>query len=567
MIGNFVHIQYCFEYLVGQIPMSLLLYAHIPTALIALVFGVFVAYKNRTLAGFSLFAVCAGFAAWCFLSLISWFAFLGDGSMMLAWGLTDFVALLFFIFTYYFLYSFTTKKDLPLWQKVFGLLLLLPTAVWTFLGINLPAFDANVCEAIESESTFIMLYPYYVEAGVLLAVLGLIIWQFTKTSGSTKRETLLAGTGVLLFLGFFFSSTLGTTILVSDTAIEYAYNYEIYGLFGMPVLLVFLGILITKYKAFDLKVVGAQMLVLALVALIGSQYFFTTTATTTVLISVTLLLSLIGGYFLVQSVKKEVKQREQLEELTEKLEVANEHLKVLDKMKSEFVSIASHQLRSPITAIRGYVSMLLEGSYGKFPEKGQEVLERIGESSKFMAASIEDYLNVSRIEAGNMKYELSDFNLKEQAEKVTDELRASALKKGLVLVFRSDVTGSAMVNADIGKTRQVISNFIDNAIKYTPQGTVTVVAHDDPTKKKMWVTISDTGIGMSKETLGEVFDKFIRAKNANQINVTGTGLGLYVAKKMAAGMGGKVWAESEGEGKGSQFHIEFAELAGTTKPM
>jgi signal transduction histidine kinase len=285
-----------------------------------------------------------------------------------------------------------------------------------------------------------------------------------------------------------------------------------------------------------------------------------------VIISVTLLGTLIGGYFLVRSVKREVEQREQIEKLATNLEKANERLKELDKMKSEFVSIASHQLRSPITAIRGYVSMLVEGSYGKFPDKAQEVLERIGESSKFMATSIEDYLNVSRIEAGNMKYELSDFNLKEQAEKVSDELRQVAMKKGLVLVFRSGVSGSGMVHADIGKVRQVIMNFIDNSIKYTPKGTVTVVAHDDPKQKKMWITISDTGIGMSKETLSEVFDKFVRAKNANQVNVTGTGLGLFVAKKMATGMGGKVWAESEGDGKGSQFHIEFPELPGKANP-
>ena len=226
-------------------------------------------------------------------------------------------------------------------------------------------------------------------------------------------------------------------------------------------------------------------------------------------------------------------------------------------MKSEFVSIASHQLRSPITSIRGYASMLAEGSYGKLPDKAKEVFEKIMESSAYMVRSIEDYLNVSRIEAGNMKYELSDFNMKDLASKVVDEMRQVAMKKGLVMVFRSDCTGSAMVNADIGKTRQVIMNIIDNSMKYTPKGTITVVAHDDPKKKKMYVTVQDTGVGMSKETIGEVFEKFIRAKNANEINVTGTGLGLFVAKKMITEMKGKVWAESEGEGKGSSFHIEL----------
>jgi signal transduction histidine kinase len=128
--------------------------------------------------------------------------------------------------------------------------------------------------------------------------------------------------------------------------------------------------------------------------------------------------------------------------LTEQLAKANDRLKILDKMKSEFVSIASHQLRSPLTSIRGYASMLAEGSYGKLPEKAQEAANNIAESSKFMAMSIEDYLNVSRIEAGNMKYELSDFNLKDVAEKVVDEMRPTAMKKGLVMVFRSDCSGS-----------------------------------------------------------------------------------------------------------------------------
>jgi signal transduction histidine kinase len=174
-----------------------------------------------------------------------------------------------------------------------------------------------------------------------------------------------------------------------------------------------------------------------------------------------------------------------------------------------------------------------------------------------MAMSIEDYLNVSRIEAGNMKYEMSDFNLKDLAEKIVDEMRPAGLKKGLVMVFRSDCDGGCNIHADIGKTRQIIMNLIDNSMKYTPKGAITVVAHDDVKNKKIRVSIQDTGVGMSKETLEEVFDKFVRAKNANQVNVTGTGLGLFVAKKMTNEMKGKVWAESEGEGKGSTFHLEF----------
>ena len=131
------------------------------------------------------------------------------------------------------------------------------------------------------------------------------------------------------------------------------------------------------------------------------------------------------------------------------------------------------------------------------------------------------------------------------------------------MVFRSDIDGSGMVHADIGKVRQVIMNLIDNSMKYTKEGSITVLAHDDIKKKTVTVTIQDTGIGMDKETLEEVFEKFIRAKNANEVNVTGTGLGLFVAKKMVDQMGGRVWAESDGEGKGSTFHLEFKAVTGT----
>ena len=246
-----------------------------------------------------------------------------------------------------------------------------------------------------------------------------------------------------------------------------------------------------------------------------------------------------------------------LKESAAMLAQADEKLKVLDKMKSEFVSIASHQLRSPLTAIRGYTSMLLEGSFGALSKKSTEAVERIAESSRFMALSIEDYLNVSRIEAGNMCYEMSDFNLAEETEKLVDDMRPTAVKKGLVLMYRSDCDGSCVVNADIGKMRQVIQNLVDNAMKYTPKGSIDVIAHNDVATKKMRITVQDAGVRMDATALEDVFDKFVRAKNANNINTTGTGLGLFVAKKMVEEMGGAIAVTSEGEGKGSAFTVEM----------
>ena len=325
----------------------------------------------------------------------------------------------------------------------------------------------------------------------------------------------------------------------------------------MPIFLVFLGYLIVHFKAFNLQMFSAQALILGLIALISSQLFFVSSVTVILLITLTLTLTCIGGFFMIKSVKKEITQREEIEHLANKLKKANKRLKVLDQMKSEFVSIASHQLRSPLTSIRGYTSMLLEGSYGKLSTKATKAIERIADSSTHMATSIEDYLNVSRIEAGNMKYELSDFNLKDEAEHVADDKRQEAMKKGLLITFKSDIDCQGIINADIGKTRQILHNILNNAINYTPRGTITLFVHDNQKKRKIYVDIIDSGIGMEPDELEAIFRKFERAQNVNEINVTGTGLGLFVARKMARKMNGEVTAHSDGVGHGSMFRLEM----------
>jgi signal transduction histidine kinase len=174
-----------------------------------------------------------------------------------------------------------------------------------------------------------------------------------------------------------------------------------------------------------------------------------------------------------------------------------------------------------------------------------------------MALSIEDFLNVSRIEQGRMKYENTNVDVRDMAQKVTEEMQQAALKKGLVLLFHSEAKGSTVAHVDPGKTRQVIYNLVDNALKYTPKGSIDVVVRSEMGGKVVSIDIKDTGVGISKETAARLFDKFVRARNANSVNVSGTGLGLYVAKQMIEAMGGKITIASEGEGKGSTFTIEL----------
>jgi signal transduction histidine kinase len=556
MLENLVSIQYCYQYVINQIPISILMYAHIPTSLAALLFSTYILIKKRNVASTSLFLVSLCFSAWSFLDLNAWFPFMGAENMMFSWSLIDIFGLLFFFFTYRFLYAFIKEKDLPPWQWAVSLVLIFPTFVTTFLGLNLSYYNLVECGAQENDT--VLFYTFSVQAIFTLASIYIGVSSLLSKSKSKKNtEIVLATLGVVLFLGFFVGISYFVTLLINYTNVVNPYNYEIYGLFGMPILLIFLGYLIVKFKSFEIKLAGAQALVFGLIALIASQLAFVETKTNTILVSVTLFFSILGGFFLVRSVKKEIKQREEIELLAFSLEKANVRLKELDKQKSEFVSIASHQLRSPLTAMRGYASMLAEGSFGKIPDKALEAAKRIEDSAKLMAMSVEDYLNVSRIESGNMKYNLSDFNVKEMTEKICDDLRPEALKSNLILLFRTDLKSRAIVTADIGKTNQIIHNLINNSIKYTPKGTINVFMRDDIKKKRIYVDITDTGIGMSQETIHTLFQKFSRADNANSVNVSGTGLGLYVAFKMAEAMGGTITCKSEGDGKGSTFTIEL----------
>jgi signal transduction histidine kinase len=321
----------------------------------------------------------------------------------------------------------------------------------------------------------------------------------------------------------------------------------------MPVLIGFLAYTIVKFKAFNIKLLGAQALVVSLIVLIGSQFFFIQNPTNKILNGITFLFALIFGYFLVRSVKSEVEQREKIEKQEKALGAANARLKELDQLKSEFVSLATHQIRGPISAIKGYASMLLEGDYGPVEGSVREPIQTIATSSAALAGIVQDFLDVSRIEQGKMKYEFTVFDFGKLARSVAEELASAIERKGLRV--KLDVLDHCMVHADAGKLRQVIENLIDNAQKYTKQGTITIRMERTADRAKL--SVKDNGIGIAPETLPKLFRKFSRAEDASKANIRGTGLGLYVARQLIEAQGGSIRAESEGEGKGSTFTVEL----------
>lgn len=238
------------------------------------------------------------------------------------------------------------------------------------------------------------------------------------------------------------------------------------------------------------------------------------------------------------------------------LQEANEKLQGLDKLKTEFLSLASHQLRSPLTAIKGYTSMLLEGSFGEVNEKQKEAIDRVFQSSNHLTRVVEDLLNVSKIEAGGMKYEMAPFDIEKATRDLATDLSITASKKGLYLNFTTDNKPPYNINGDMEKIRQVILNIIDNAVKYTQQGGITVNLSKNNQTNMITIAVTDTGMGIASDEKEKLFQKFSRGEGG-KTNTGGSGLGLYLAKQIAEAHGGHISIDSPGIGKGSTFSIDF----------
>ncbi len=535
---------------------ELLYYSHFPTAILALLVGLFVVINNpKKLLNRILFLIALCFAAITLANLVMW-TNVDSGLILVAWSIFGPLQAIISVLCIYFIYVFLQKKDVTWKVKATFTVLLLPVYIFATTDLNVSGLDLALCDAFQYEGFAYDLYNSLLGVLAIIWTSVLFIKNYKKAKPEFKKQIKFMALGIESFLALFFiifyvADYLATLKFVEDSRLE------LYGFIGMGIFVVMIGILIVRFRIFSVGLVAANALIIALLILVGSQLTFAENTTSLALTILTLIMTTLVGLFLAKSVKKEIKQRSELEILTDHLDKANVRLKKLDKLKSEFVSIASHQLRSPLTSIRGYASMLAEGSFGNLPAKAKEPVDRIAESSRLMALAIEDYLNVSRIESGNMKYNLTEFNLKEEVEKITDDIRPSAVKKGLMILFRSKLNSKGVVNADIGKSVQIIHNLINNSLKYTPKGSITIIMRDDLKDKKVFVDIVDTGIGMSQETIDRVFEKFERADNANSVNVAGTGLGLFVALKMANAMKGSITAASEGDGKGSVFTFEL----------
>jgi signal transduction histidine kinase len=397
-----------------------------------------------------------------------------------------------------------------------------------------------------------LLYPFYIGLlyiGFYILTIIELVKSISKTTHSSKQRKIL----ILILVAFSVSLAAGAT----NFPLWFGVNLNPYGNFILIFVYVFLlAYAMIKYNLMSVKYFAADMIMVVLNIVAFSSIFISDTKIDYI-VNTIFFLGVAGiSVVLKKSFNQEIIQKEQLEKSTIEIKRANKELKKLDKAKSEFISIASHQLRTPLTAIKGYISLILEGAYGKNSPETEAALNKVFLANERIIQLVEDLLNITRIESGRLEYHYDDnIQIEEILETLKDTFILRTKEKNLEFKIQTPDKKLPPIKADKSKLTEVISNLIDNAIKYTDKGYVHVIAQEK--RKFIRITIKDSGVGISKDSLKSLFTKFSRGTDNTKLYTEGTGLGLYVGKNLIEEQGGRVYAKSDGPGKGSEFIVEM----------
>jgi len=446
----------------------------------------------------------------------------------IAAGFIQCIAALYFILVFP---EETRKKISPLWKFsffVYGSVALIS------LITNLIVRDV---EYFEWGTNIVGGKLYFLYFPLILFAVGAIIFLLIKKYKEFKEEKKKQIGYILIGAIIYLLTVIPLSVILPG--ITGSNEFAKFSPYAWVFFIFFTTLAITRYHLFGIEVILTEILVVVIGLLLIIQIFTTPSLSWKVANGVIFVLFCVFGYLLIRATLREIKIRREIEKI--------------DKAKSEFISIASHQLKTPLTAVKGYISMILEGTYGQISEKMRKPLANVYQSNERLIKLVNDLLNLSKLEAGKIEFTPEPISLKELISGIIEELKINAEKKGLYLKIAETEKLLPEVTVDREKLRQVILNIVDNAIKYTQKGGVTIELEKINNEEK--IKISDTGEGMTKEEIDSLFQMFSRATAGTQLHSAGAGLGLHVAKRFIEMHGGKIWAESPGKGKGSAFFI------------
>ncbi len=481
-------------------------------------------------------------------ALVNYQSIVADLSNAIYWiRLVIFFAALHVSLFYIFIKNFPNKEYVIKRRETIFFLILI--GILAFLTLTPFVFEQAIFDSA-SHSIIPMpgkLIPFFALTLVSIVIASLIVLvrrYLDKNDNANKSELVVIGLGLsvtyILLITFVF---LQVILFKNSRFVPYS------SLFILPT---FIGVAyaIMRYQIFNIKVIATEVIIFILLIVSLINLLSAANALTKTLGIIGVGFTLVTGVLLVRSVLREVKQREELEVLSKQLSEANEQLKQLDKARAEFISIASHQLRTPPATIKWYLGAVLTGDFGKLTEEQRAAIERTNVTNNAQIHTIDDLLNASRIERGKLEFFFEKGNVAPIVQSLVEQLQPLAQMKKLKIEYTPPVQAMPDILLDQEKIRQVVNNMIDNAIKYSKQGSIVVSLKQE--QDNIVVSVKDSGKGIAADEITHLFAKYSRGKDS-VTHATGLGLGMYVAKVVVEQHQGKIWAESPGVGQGSTF--------------
>ena len=523
----------------------MLFYSYLPIVATAVILGFFVVLKNRKSPLTKTFlGVTLTFALLVANELAQWI--IVNGRLVLfSWHLTALLQIGMVTLLYRFVYIFLNKEDLGFNQKALLALSALPVIASLGTTLNISSLDLSGCEGVNG---YLWSYVYILEIvlGTIAVFMCIKKYRGLPAKTKTKEQAGVLACGTALFFVFFLTPTIA-----GDSLLFYEFN--LIGPLGMLFFLATITYMMVRFGTFNIKLLATQALVWALWAMIGAILFVAQTDATRIVTATTEAIAVVFGIMLIKTVRKEVAQREELQQLTQELAQKNQKLQELDVQKSQFLSFASHDLKSPVNVIKQFASLILDKTYST-PEKIMETAQKIKSNAERAVGLVDDFLDLRRLEDGKMEYAFEKKNVVTLVHDIVEDFKVLAKQQKNIDVIFTSTRNEVLANLDVSRFSQVIQNLLSNSLKYTELGTIAVNIKDE--QSTALIEVKDTGIGMSAELIPTLFEQFHRAPGVAK-KIQGTGLGLYISKQIVLGHGGEIWVSSEGAGKGSSFFVRI----------
>ncbi len=509
----------------------LIYYSHLLPLISALILGFFVFLNNRkTTINKLFFLLTLAFSLWVYFDLILW-ASEKAGLVMFFWSNLIYVEFAIFAIGFWLAYAFLYKERVPAVYKAIFIVMSMPIIALAATSHNLIAYDLSNCDRGVFEGA-LWTYLYIVELIICLLTAYVAIRAIVSQKNyQSRRQNIIFSIGILTFMLIFFA---GNLTLVSDMG----WNYEQYKLFGMMFFLMALLFIIVKFKTFNAKIIGAQALVWVIIIIIAAQFLFIESEINKILNAITLSFAMLGGYYLVRSVKQIDIQKELLEQ-------ANQN-------QQSLLHFITHQVKGYMTKTRNIFDGMMSGDYGPITsDKMKEVIKYGFDSETKGVETVQAILRASDLKTGRTEFTMEPVNLSSLVAGIVEKAKEAALNKGLDFNFQ--IEPNLMANVDALRIGEVFKNILDNAVIYTAKGAIHVDLITE--NGKIRFAVIDTGFGLTPADKERLFTEGGKGENSIDVNIDSTGYGLFIAKQIVQQHNGRIGARSDGRGKGSEFFV------------